>query len=763
MSDINTETAYTLNSVQVHFPNAPVTVGVLPYDSHETLRELRAQHNTTHVFRRYNSDKIISVAVTKNAPQIGETFETWHLWDAFFLSADLIRNALLCRFHEWGRPSTHYSPLRFFGPPSQDLLRSCLPPDLECPQWLGVRPQYEMEVRVMHFDDRQARVYLTLSARSRNIVELNCLQLLERDFFLEGSYVGHYVARHDPRLAPKFETLGRVDSIEGNTLLLCDARDATEIDAASVFVDARREAFNEVLRNVFKARAPQVRRALDVQLAEIQSGPGRLKQLQEVIGRFKRYSMIPGVSFCLGKLLEQEAKEFPPVLTAPRTTLIFHPQRRHTDKWNERGIQQYGPYTAGTFTPARPRACVVCRARDKGRIDSYLSKLLHGVQLQGDRQPFEKGMIRLYNLENLDIEFFTTQGDSAREYLKAARDAVEQGGQRSWDLAFVQTDDAYRPRANADNPYLVTKAFFLGHSIPSQEFRTQTAEGSDYEAAFSCNNIALASYAKMGGVPWLIQADASSGFEFVIGLGSASVGQGRFGPRERVVGITTVFRGDGLYELSNISRAVPIEEYGDTLLTSLHDTIERVRDDNNWRPRQYVRLIFHSFKPLRDAEAEAVQNLMKTLGNYDVDYAFLHLAEGHPHLLFNRRQQNVKGLGGQWKGAYAPTRGHFLRLSERDVLLALKGPREVKTAGHGVPKPMLLKLHRSSTFTDTSYLARQVFHFSNHSWQTFFPSSRPVTITYSQMIARLLGQFATLPNWNPDALYGRIGNKRWFL
>ena len=217
------------------------------------------------------------------------------------------------------------------------------------------------------------------------------------------------------------------------------------------------------------------------------------------------------------------------------------------------------------------------------------------------------------------------------------------------------------------------------------------------------------------------------------------------------------------YELSNVSRAVPMDDYGDTLLDSLRETIGRVRDDNNWRPRQYVRLIFHSFKPLRNKEAEAVFALMKELGDYDVDFAFLHLAENHPYLLFNRNEKGAYSVGGQQKGIMAPTRGHFLRLTGDQVLLCLKGAREVKKFGDGLPRPLLLKLHRSSTFKDTTYLARQVFHFSCHSWQTFFPASLPVTISYSQMIARLLGQFAGLPNWNSDALYGRIGGKRWFL
>jgi hypothetical protein len=75
----------------------------------------------------------------------------------------------------------------------------------------------------------------------------------------------------------------------------------------------------------------------------------------------------------------------------------------------------------------------------------------------------------------------------------------------------------------------------------------------------------------------------------------------------------------------------------------------------------------------------------------------------------------------------------------------------------------LLRLHPSSTFSDMTYLARQVFLFASHSWRSFFPAELPVTIKYSDLIARLLGNLGMLSNWNPDVMVGRIANTRWFL
>ena len=76
---------------------------------------------------------------------------------------------------------------------------------------------------------------------------------------------------------------------------------------------------------------------------------------------------------------------------------------------------------------------------------------------------------------------------------------------------------------------------------------------------------------------------------------------------------------------------------------------------------------------------------------------------------------------------------------------------------------VLLRLGRGSTFNDMTYLTRQVNTFACHSWRSYFPSPLPVTILYSELIARMLGNLSTLPQWNPIQLVGRIGEGRWFL
>src|SRR5439155_18945750 len=98
-----------------------------------------------------------------------------------------------------------------------------------------------------------------------------------------------------------------------------------------------------------------------------------------------------------------------------------------------------------------------------------------------------------------------------------------------------------------------------------------------------------------------------------------------------------------------------------------------------------------------------------------------------------------------------------------EMLVSVTGPRELKVPTQGAPQPLLLKLHRESTFTDLDYLAGQVFRFSAMSWRRPYPYSKPVTILYSNLIAGLLGQLRQVTNWNSDIISTKLRWSRWFL
>jgi hypothetical protein len=308
----------------------------------------------------------------------------------------------------------------------------------------------------------------------------------------------------------------------------------------------------------------------------------------------------------------------------------------------------------------------------------------------------------------------------------------------------------------------------MGLGIPVQEMQFETIRRSD--PAHTLNSMALQCYAKLGGIPFVIAAPRTIAHELVIGIGSAHVKPSRFSDPERVVGITTVFSADGNYILSNTSREAGYEHYPEELLRALRACIDDVKKRNAWQPDDAIRLIFHVFKPLKDTEAEAVKNLVNgLLGEFrSVEFAFVHVSDEHDWLLFDT---TAPGLG-SWrmpsgcqrpKGRCVPRRGHAVITGPREILLTVTGPYDIKLPTQGLPRPLLLRLHPASTFTDIEYLAGQAFRFTSLSWRRFYPSGTPVTILYSDLIASLLGRLRHVRNWNADIIPAAFRTSRWFL
>lgn len=765
-------TQYVLNISPLVFDDAEVRVGMLPYESCDQLALLRTTHGATHVFRRVGGTRIEAVAFLATTPDVGDSFKTVKLKNELGLAAAMMRNALIGHLHALPRKVYDFRPIAFLADESKEnLLKQALPPGATCPDWLSVCPMFEADVRVFHFDRQEPFVGMCLNVFTRRKIACSCHELLADGFQVEGYYVGRQFPSADHRIQPRFRLAGRVERVEGNRLILNDHRpDESAIDADDAHIEAA--AFDPLVRHALGDAANAALERLDGVLTNFCTGPARLERLRAICGYFCNRSLeiVPGVTcHATGFLSQTDKTHFPRIDKAPPVVYVFDPSGSKTDTWHDRGMDNFGPYSAPTFTPTRPRICVVCQREHKGRIEQFVRKFLRGVTAPGSRRaPFAKGFVRKYALEDATTDFYETDGASAVAYQKAVYRAVtaqtEQGFR--YDLALVETEERFHVLRGATNPYLVTKAEFMSHQIPVQEFKIETTDIPDSRLQYVLNNMALATYAKLGGgVPWLVRAHLPIAHVLVIGMGSAHIGDGRLGDTERVVGITTVFSGDGNYCVSTLSRAVSFDDYGNELLDSLKSTIGRLARSMNWQPKEHVRLVFHAFKPLREAEEEAVKALIATLGDYDVEYAFLHVVEDNPILLFDEAQKGEPAYDGRGgvKGVCAPTRGCFLRLSGHEVLITLTGAKEVKQASDGLPRPIILRLGRGSTFNDMTYLTRQVNTFACHSWRSFFPSPLPVTILYSELIARLLGHLSTLPQWNPAQMLGRIGETRWFL
>lgn len=762
-----------LNIFPTRIPDVEISVGVLPFDSKDALRDLRDEHGGTRVFKRVRvgeENLIYSIPLDGSECALTTKHETIRLKENLGVARSLLTESLIATFSRTAnRPVVDVDPLKILSSePEHDYLAQAAK-GLEVPPWFIVRMAHGIDVRVFEFEGSAPFLGLVFDQRAFRRIARPCSEWIEERFNLVGLYVSEKAPFHDTRIQPRSRLVGRVGEVDGTTLRLVDCREGRDVvEASDVQIDADYEGFMRCLTAVFKGDARQIDRTLFNLQSEAKVGPKKLGELSRIENKLtlKPITVLPNVQVTVLPFLNQSSAMFPAVRRAPGALYVFDPTFNKPAVTDAKIGILGGPYSQRIFSPSKPRICVVCQRSRKGEVEQFLQKLFEGNEEPGRKCFFPHGLIKTYRLQGKDVRFFVAEGPTASAYHKAAQQAlasVTTDAER-WNLAYVQVDASSYDLHGDANPYLVAKSAFLAQQIPSQEFQTETIRKRGSGLDFVLSNIALASYAKLGGTPWHLKVDNPLAHELVVGLGSASISSSRLGARHRVVGVTTLFTNEGRYLLGNMSNAVPFEEYSSAVLEMLGGAIERAKSDMNWQKGDEVRLIFHSFKPLKDSEADAVKALAKTLTDYSVDFAFLHIAQDHEIVLFDSSNPGAKVFKTEEsKGEFAPVRGQYIVLNKYNSILSLTGAKEVKKPTDGLPYPVLLHLHPASTFTDLEYLTKQVYIFACHSWKSFDMARMPVTIMYSQLIARLLGRLGALSNFSVDSIHGRLNRLRWYL
>lgn len=761
-----------LNVVPLEIPDYLLKVGVLPFEGRDALRALRTRHVGTHVFKRGRldgRDVILAVALDGSSCAIAAEHKMLKTDENLGLVRALVDEYFLRAF-AGKRELVAYDPLEIL---STDVKQDFLAQGANgsaVPLWLTAKLSHQIETRTFGFDRQEPFVGLVLNHRTFRRIDRSCEDLRRDGLDLTGLYVVEKIPRADQRFSPQLRLVGRVNRSDGDRLLLDDFRDGRDsVLATEVQPEANFQSFQRCLQLAFGKAAQAVDERLFALQTAARNGPRTFEEVSRVADRLgqRKLELLPGFFVSVRPPLSERQPGFPPVSRCPPALLVFDPTLSKPATSNKLEILSGGPYSQRGFSPSKPKICVICQRSRQGEVEQFLRKFFEGVSDPKRKCYFPNGFIKTYRLAGFEWRFFLADDPSAGAYRKAALEALESVETESqrWNLALVQVDESSHDLYGEDNPYLVTKAAFLAQQVPVQEFETETMAQGGVSLDFVLSNIALASYAKLGGTPWHLQVDRPMAHELVIGLGSACVSESRLGAKQRVVGITTLFTGEGRYMLGNLSKVVPFEEYRAAVMDMLHGALARAQQEMNWQKGDEVRLVFHSFKPMKDDEAEAVKAVTQKLAkDYHVDFAFLHVAQDQPLILVDTEERGAKSFGSSdLKGTFAPQRGTYAALTKYETLLALVGPAEVKKPTDGLPSPLILRLHRASSFYDMEYLTKQVFNFSCHSWRSFNPAGMPVTILYSQLIARLLGRLSALPHFSADSIVGRLNRLRWFL
>lgn len=326
-----------------------------------------------------------------------------------------------------------------------------------------------------------------------------------------------------------------------------------------------------------------------------------------------------------------------------------------------------------------------------------------------------------FNYTIYEIEDFTLKSYQAK--LSSIKNA---------DLVIVVVDKAHEDLKPSASPYYFCKAEFIKRGINTQEVQIQQIrqflfDKKQSRANYTDHNIALNIYAKLGGMAWTIKPKYRRN-ELIIGIGATTDYDG-----QPVLGLTSIFRGDGKYILGKATSVTNMVDYKDKLEQIVSSAMEDSIQDGTLDTDQVIYLIFHIFKPAgKDNEIEALRRVINKFRGHSVEYAFIHIGTGHNYRFFTYDESDQGAVFNEKRGFGQNLRGTLVQVNQT---LGFLGLRPRSSVFHKI------EIHKSSSFFNIEYIAEQIYQFSEMSHTSYNTQGSPITIKYPQLMARFAEKF----------------------
>lgn len=415
------------------------------------------------------------------------------------------------------------------------------------------------------------------------------------------------------------------------------------------------------------------------------------------------------------------------------------PSRSHMSAYH--GLRSYGAYGLGEVTRA-PRLLLAYPSANHAAAEGFGEKLLAG---SGGYPGFVKlfGLPAEYRPAISHLRLPSGEDALNIERLRRALDQwASEPRDHEPDLALVIVP--HTDRWVVDTPYYVAKEFFAQRGIPSQMVTLELLLDTG-RLGWSLANIALASFAKLGGVPWVVDARGLDG-DLVVGVGRADISLGD-GQRWHSFGYAVAFVSNGSYIATHSFPPVADEGYYEQRLTeAIRAALEESRDTD----QQIERVVIHLARRTGEREVRAAETALGQAGMQELPVAFLRVDDSS---LF-------EFLDGS-EATFAPPKGLTLRLGERRALVQV----ETVTSYGPARRPLLIELDRRSTIDpdELGGLVLEVFRLGHANWRGFNARSKPVSLYYGERLAELVGYMNQRGEWDPATMRAELRSRPWFL
>jgi hypothetical protein len=290
----------------------------------------------------------------------------------------------------------------------------------------------------------------------------------------------------------------------------------------------------------------------------------------------------------------------------------------------------------------------------------------------------------------------------------------------------------------SDGVYFRLKELLLHYRITSQVIYKNNIDNPSFN--YFLPNIAIALLAKLGGIPWRLYRPIKNDLIVGIGADRSFIAQNCF------IGCAFCFKNDGRFKGFNAF------ERNDTvaLADSLKQAVEEYIADN----KGFERLVIHYYKKMSTVEENPIKKVLNHL-NLSLPYVIVTVndTESKDYVLFD------SSFDGKM-----PQSGTFIKTKWNEFILCnnTRYSSNTGTRLDGFPLPIKIKFKSSNyeKINDMSVvreLIDQVYQFSRMYWKSVRQRNMPVTIEYSELVAKIIAHFEN------KALEQFTRTSLWFL
>lgn len=378
------------------------------------------------------------------------------------------------------------------------------------------------------------------------------------------------------------------------------------------------------------------------------------------------------------------------------------------------GLKEYGPIQ-GQLSDEPVKFIFIFHEEDKELANKVYSYLKKGYKSFPGLESFVKVKFEIDTSRSIRFK-----ADNPIEEIRSAIQQIKFDPDTTYAALYISRIKKDTDDPEEDEAYYKLKELLLHFNITSQVIFKDNINNPSFN--YFLPNIAVALLAKLGGLPWRLYRPIKNDLVMGIGADRSMV------VRDRFIGNAFCFQNDGRFKGFNAF------EKGDTatLAKSIKEAIEQYIAEN----KGFERLVIHYYKKMSWEEEEPIREVLNHL-NLSLPYVIATINESTDYILFD------SSFDGRM-----PQSGIFIKTKWNEFLLC-NNTRYSKNTGtrlEGFPLPIKIKFKSSNyeKINDINVvreLIDQVYQFSRMYWKSVRQRNMPVTIEYSELVAKMIAHF----------------------